>query len=43
MSVHWVLDRVEDGTLPHYRYGRAVRFDWKEIERWRAARQVNAA
>ena len=34
MSVHWVLDKFEEGTLPGFKLGRSVRFRLSEVEDW---------
>ena len=30
---------VEQGSVPHYKIGGRVRFDWGELERWLKARR----
>lgn len=31
----WVLDRVQDGTIPHYKFSyRLIRFRMSEINAW---------
>lgn len=39
MSPTFVYRHVERGTIPHYRFGRSVRFKLAEIEDW--ARQFS--
>lgn len=38
-SVSWVQKRAADGTLPHRRFGRDLRFIRSEIDAW-AAKQT---
>jgi len=38
VPVSWVYAKVEDGTLPHYKIGRYVRFNARDIEAYLAAK-----
>lgn len=31
MSLEWIKARLADGTLPHYKFGRAVRIERGEF------------
>ena len=36
LNVHpmTIYRKVEDGTMPHYRYGNRILFDEEELEKW---------
>jgi excisionase family DNA binding protein len=34
VALSWIYYRVEDGSLPHYRVGKYLRFDPAEIDQW---------
>jgi excisionase family DNA binding protein len=36
MSPRWVHERVRRHEIPHFRLGRALRFDLEEVRRWLA-------
>lgn len=38
----WVYQRTADGSIPHVRVGRYVRFDLSRVMRWLAAEQEAA-
>ncbi|MBN1461060.1 MAG: excisionase family DNA-binding protein [Armatimonadetes bacterium] len=38
----WVYQRTADGSIPHVRVGRYVRFDLRAVERWLSAEQQAA-
>ena len=41
-SREWARELVRQGKAPrHYKMGRAIRFDMKDIETWMAAHVVN--
>jgi excisionase family DNA binding protein len=39
MSPRWVHERVRRGEIPHYKFGRSLRFDLEEVRRWRVQYQ----
>ena len=40
-STDWIYERVRAGTFPAVRYGRLVRFDQQDVDRWIDAQKVN--
>ena len=39
MSRSWLYQQVEYGTIPHYRLGRAIRFDQEAVMAWIAGEE----
>lgn len=42
LTVFSLQKRVQKNEIPHYRIGRLVRFDPKEIDAWLAEKKVRA-
>ena len=42
VSESWLYQQVEHGRIPHYRIGRAVRFDPAAITEWLASEAYRA-
>lgn len=34
VSAPWLYKQVESGAVPHYRFGRSIRFDERELLDW---------
>jgi excisionase family DNA binding protein len=34
VTARWVYESAKDGGIPHYKFGKQVRFDWLKVRAW---------